>query len=132
MKFMDQDIGNNQRNTNPEIIMSNKTFEIAANGNLMGEYKGADKSAAIDAYARDAGYDDFADLLNQIEGSSIDELDVFEIDTEKLVSAVESAAGESVFQDSYGEGIALVKGVSYKNHRDLADAFNLDIDDFRA
>lgn len=112
--------------------MSNKTFEIAANGNLMGEYKGADKAAAIDAYARDAGYDDFADLLTKIEGSSIDELDVFEIDTDKLVSAVESAAGESVFQDSYGSGVAMVKNVSYNNYHDLAEAFDLDIDNFHA
>lgn len=109
-----------------------KTFEIAANGNLMGEYKGDTADAAIDAYASDAGYDDFADLLARVEGSSRDELDVFEIDTEKLLSAVENAAGESVFQDSYGSGVALVKSTSYATYRELADAFELDIDQFHA
>ena len=107
-----------------------KTFEIVANGNLMGEYKGHDENAAIDAYARDAGYDDFSDLLGRVEGSSRSELDVFEIDTDRLVSAVEAAAGESVFQDSYGRGVALVKGESYATYRELADAFDLDIDQF--
>ena len=109
-----------------------KTFEIAANSNLMGEYKGADADAAIDSYARDAGYDDFADLLGRVEGSSRGELEVFEIDTDKLVSAVETAAGEPVFQDSYGNGVALVKNVSYATYRELADKFGLDIDNFHA
>lgn len=107
-----------------------KTFEIAANGVLMGEYKGRDENAAIDAFARDAGYDDFSDLLGRVEGSSRSELDVFEIDTDGLVSAVEAAAGESVFQDSYGGGVALVQGESYSTYRELADAFDLGIDRF--
>ena len=109
-----------------------KTFEIAANGTLMGEYNGDDPDAAIDSFARDAGYKDFADVIASIEGSSKDELFVFEIDTDKLVSAVETAAGESVFQDSYGSGVALVKGASYATYRELAEAFELDIDQFRA
>lgn len=109
-----------------------KTFEIAANCNLVGEYKGADENAAIDAYARDAGYDDFADLLANVPDSTREEVEAFEIDTDKLVSAVESAAGEAVFQDSYGNGIALVKGESYTTYRELADAFGLDIDNFHA
>ena len=45
---------------------------------------------------------------------------------------MESAAGEEVFQDSYGNGIALVNGESYTTHRELADAFGLDIDNFHA
>jgi hypothetical protein len=109
-----------------------KIFEIAANSNLMGEYKGADADAAIDSYARDAGYEDFADLLGRVEGSSRGELEVFEIDTDKLIDAVTNVAGEAVFQDSYGDGVALVKNVSYATYRELADAFGLDIDDFRA
>ena len=109
-----------------------KTFEIAANGTMMGEYKGADESAAIDAYARDAGYDDFADLLANVPGSTREEVEAFEIDTDKLADAVQPKAGESVFQDSYGNGVALVKGESYTTHRELADAFGLDIDNFHA
>ena len=109
-----------------------KTFEISANGTLMGDYKGDSSDAAIDAYARDAGYDDFADLLACVDGSSKDELDVFEIDTDKLVSAIEAAAGESVFQDSYGSGIALIKGASYATYRGLAEAYKLDFEKFLA
>ncbi len=109
-----------------------KTFEIAANGNLMGEYVGENADEAIDAYAREAGYEDFADLLSRVPGSTRCELDVFEILTDKLVDAVEGAAGESVFQDSYGRGVALVKGESYATYRELADAFDLDIDQFHA
>lgn len=109
-----------------------KTFEITANGTLMGEYKGADENAAIDAYARDAGYDDFSDLLGRVDGSSRDELGVFQIDTDKLLAAVESAAGVSVFQDSYGDGVAVVNQTSYPTYRDLSAAFDIDIDAFHA
>lgn len=109
-----------------------KTFVITANATPMGEYKGADENEAIDAFARDAGYDNYNHLLSNVEGSTRDELDVFVLDTGKLVSAVEAAIGESIFQDSYGSGIALVKGESYSTYRELADAFDLDIDDFHA
>ena len=109
-----------------------KTFAIAANGNFMGEYTGDDENAAVDAYARDAGYADFSDLLGRVEGSSRSELDIFEIDTDRLVAAVEAAAGESVFQDSYGNGIALVRGESYSTYLELADAFGLNIEQFHA
>jgi len=109
-----------------------KTFEIAANGNLMGEYTGADEDDALDAYARDAGYNDFADLLANVPGSSREEVEVFEIAANKLVAAIETAAGETVFQDSYGSGVALVKGESYATYRDMAEAFGLDIDSFHA
>ena len=56
-----------------------KTFEIAANGNLVGEYKGVDENAAIDAYARDAGYNDFADLLANVPDSTRSEVEAFEV-----------------------------------------------------
>ncbi len=109
-----------------------KTFEIEVNYTLVGEYAGADENAAIDAYARNAGYDDFADLLANEPDSTREEVEAFEIDTDKLVAAVESAAGEAVFEDSYGNGIALVKGNSYATYRELADAFGLDINNFHA
>ena len=50
----------------------------------------------------------------------------------QLTAQGASVAGESVFQDSYGNGIALVKGESYSTYRELADAFALDIDQFHA
>lgn len=111
--------------------MSKKTFEVTANGTLMGEYRADDKAGAIDACCVDAGYDDLADSIS-VTGGSADEFSTFEIDTDSLISAVEAAAGVPVFQDSYGAGVALVKGVSYSTYRELAEAFDLDIDNFHA
>jgi len=112
-----------------------KIYEITANQNLCGEYHGTDEQSAIRAYIQDAGYDsveDCADRLDRTRDEILREIDIFEIDTDKLVSAVEDIAGEAVFQDSYGDGIALVKGQSYMTYRDLAAAFDLDLDNFRA
>jgi len=105
-----------------------KTFQISANGNLMGEYSGETEQDAIDAYASDAGYEDFADLLDRVPGATREEIEAFEIDTAGLFSAVEKAAGQPAFQDSYGEGVAMVDGISYATYRDLAEAFDIDID----
>ncbi len=108
-----------------------KTFEITANGTPMGEYRAEDKEAAINACCVDAGYDDLADSL-AVTGGSSDEFNAFEIDTDELLSAVETAAGESVFEDSYGSGVALVRATSYATYRELAEAFDLDIELFYA
>ena len=108
------------------------TYEITANDVLMGEYKGISAEAALDAYARDAGYDDFAALLENVPGSTRKEVDVCEIDMDKLCDAVADAAGQAVFQDSYGGGVALVAGQSYATHREMAEAFGLDLSDFYA
>jgi hypothetical protein len=52
------------------------------------------------------------------------------IDTEALVEAVDAKTKHAIFEDSYGDGIALVDGVSYKTYHDLAAAFGLDAADF--
>lgn len=106
------------------------TYEITANDVVMGEYKGATPTAALDSYARDSGYENFADLLESVPGSTREELDVCEIDMDKLCDAVAEAAGEAVFQDSCGNGVALVKGQSYATYRELASAFGLELSDF--
>ena len=105
-------------------------YEITANDVLMGEYNGINAAEALDAYARDAGYDDYAALLGNVPGSTPDEVEVCEIETDKLCDAVSEAAGEAVFQDSYGNGIAVVAGQSYATHRELAEAFGLSLSDF--
>ena len=69
-----------------------KTFEITANDVLMGEYNGSGTEAALDAYARDAGYDDFAALLENVPGSTREEVDVCEIDMDKLWEAANGNA----------------------------------------
>lgn len=113
-----------------------KTFDIDANGTPMGEYKGETLEEAIDAYASDAGYSDFDDMAQEV-GATKEELAINEIDSEKLVEAVEKASGVSVFQDTpvlqdKGEydGVALVDGVRYRTYRELAEAFGLSVDDF--
>ena len=106
------------------------TYEITANDVVMGEYTGISAEAALDAYARDAGYENFDGLLENVPGSAREEVDVREIDLDKLCDAVSDAAGEPVFQDSYGNGVASVKGESYTTHREMAEAFGLDLSDF--
>lgn len=107
-----------------------KFYIISANDNIMGEYQGVDINEAIDEYALDAGYDSEADMHDSVPGSSRDDLSIFEINTDKLISAITAATGETVFQDSYGDGVALVQGISYATYTDLAEAFGFEIDNF--
>mgnify|MGYP002364610634 CR=1 FL=1 len=113
-----------------------KTFDIDANGTPMGEYKGETLEEAIDAYASDAGYSDFDDMAQEV-GATKEELAINEIDSEKLVEAVEKASGFSVCQDTpvlqdkdEYDGVVLVDGVRYRTYRELAEAFGLSVDDF--
>ena len=108
------------------------TFEIFANGTNMGEYQGNTEAAAVDAFAEDAGYDSFSDLLQNVPGSSRDDLDVCLIRTEDLCAAVEKRSGRSVLEDSYGNGVAVVNDVSYDTYRMLTEAYGLDLADFYA
>ena len=51
-----------------------------------------------------------------------------EIDSAKLCQKV--AEEHTVFVDSYGNGIALVNGISYRTYHDLAKDYDLDILDY--
>lgn len=42
-----------------------KDFQITANGTDMGTYQGETAEDALDAYAKDAGYEDYEDLASQ-------------------------------------------------------------------
>ena len=103
-----------------------KTFDLFANGTPMGEYRGESESATLDSYAQAAGYPDFSELLDSVPNSTRDEIDLFEIDTESLINAIPQA----VYQDAYGDGIALVDGVSFATYRELAHFFGLKLEDF--
>ena len=85
-----------------------KTFCVFTNGVLFDEYKVKTSEAAITAFVEE-------------------ELSVFEVDTQKLLAAVQ-AAGVSVLQD--GRGVAVVDGVSYQNYQILAKTFGLSIEAF--
>lgn len=104
------------------------TFQIDANGTDMGEFHGETAQDALDSYAREAGYTDYADVVEQFG----DDATATQIDTEALTSAVEEATGHAVFQDSYGNGVALVNGVSYATHQELAQSIGKNAWDFKA
>ena len=104
------------------------TYAISAKDTDMGEYIADSAAAALDAYARDAGYTDYADVVAQFG----DDATVVEIDTDALCLAVEKEFGHAVFQDSYGGGIALVDGVSFATYAELADSIGKTVADFRA
>ena len=92
----------------------------------MGEHQGESESATLDSYAQAAGYPDFSELLDSVPNSTRDEIDVFEIDTQRLIDAIPKA----VYQDAYGDGVALVDGVSFATYHELAHFFGMKLEDF--
>ncbi|MGA1869372.1 MAG: hypothetical protein ACMUJM_12600 [bacterium] len=48
-------------------------FTVYAYGLYVGTYEGQSKEEALDIYAQDAGYKDYADLLARIPGGTEDE-----------------------------------------------------------
>lgn len=103
-------------------------FQISANDTDMGEYHADSAEQALNAYARDAGYKDYADVAAQVG----DDATARQIDADALCDAVTQATGYAVFQDSYGSGVALVDGKSYATHQDLAASIGRDIAEFIA
>lgn len=102
------------------------TFAISANGSDMGCYVAESASSALDAYAKDAGYQDYADAVKQFG----DDAKAIEIDTEALCNAVSESTGFAVFQDSYGNGVAVVDNCSYDNWQQLAETIGKNCWDF--
>lgn len=103
-------------------------FQISANDTDMGEYHADSAEQALNAYARDAGYKDYADAVAQFG----DDAEAHQIDVDALCDAVTQATGHNVFQDSYGNGIALVDGKSYATHQEMAASIGRDITEFFA
>lgn len=103
-------------------------FNITANDTDMGEYTADSAAEALDKYAQDAGYTDYADVSAQFG----DDATATEIDTDALCQAVEKNTGFAVFQDAYGNGVALVNGVSYATYQDLAISIDKNALDFAA
>lgn len=103
-------------------------FQITANDTDMGEYIADSAAEALNAYAKDAGYSDYSEVAAQFGDDAV----AVEIDTNALCEAVEQATGKSVFQDSYGSGVALVDGVSYATHQDMAALIGKSVADFVA
>jgi hypothetical protein len=103
-------------------------FQISANDVDMGEYRADNAAAALDAYAKEAGYPDYKQLAAEVG----DDATAVQIDTDALCQAVERMTGRTVVQDSYGRGVALVNDVSYATHQELAQSIGKNCWDFRA
>lgn len=58
-------------------------------------------------------------------------LEEIEIDTEALLAACVERADKTIFQDSYGNGIALYDGESFSTWHALAARFGLDAAKFQ-
>jgi hypothetical protein len=93
-------------------------YFITANGTPFGEYQATIAYEALLAYAQDAGYRNYAEMVEV--GGGGNEIEVLKIDTDAIVAAVEAISKGPVMQDSYGGGVALVDGISYSNYDDLA------------
>ena len=103
-------------------------FQISANDSDMGEYRADSAEQALDAYAIDAGYKDYADVVAQVgDGATARRIDI-----EALCDAVTQATVRAVFLDSYGNGVAQVGGDSFATHSDLAASIGRDISEFFA
>lgn len=59
-----------------------KTYKIfnIHSGLFLGEYSGQNERIALDAMAKDAGFFDYVDLLDQIPGAKITDLEIYEMD----------------------------------------------------
>lgn len=102
------------------------TYMIEAGDVRMGEYRAESMAEALEKYADDAGFESYDDLVNRYGSASI-----YRIDSEALTSAVAESLGVAIFQDSYGDGVALVRGESVATYAELAEMAGLDIDKFR-
>lgn len=54
--------------------MATYTIESKVSGAVLGTYEGESVADALDSYAAEAGYENFADLLARVPGASRDEL----------------------------------------------------------
>ena len=102
------------------------TFYIEANATPMGEYQADSASEALDLYAQDAGYKDYAEVVAQFGDDAI----ASKIDTVALALDVENALNTRVFQDSYGDGVALVHNASVATFDDLAQLIDKRVWDY--
>lgn len=102
-------------------------FYIEA-GEIQTEYRGENATQALNAYARDAGYSDYDDLVSEFGPVDL----CIKLDIQALCTAVGEKAGVPVFEDSYGNGVALVGDKSYSSYQELAAAHGLNCWDYKA
>ena len=108
-------------------------FYIEANATPMGEYKAPSKMQALDAYAIDAGYNDYHDMLCQLNPESPvdhggDEM-CLEIDTKALIAAVEQKTGLACCQPSFDGAVIILNGDVWETWELFAEENGLLIQD---
>ena len=108
-------------------------FYIEANATPMGEYQAPTKMQALNAYAHEAGYDSYIDMLCQLSGDSPimkeGEEMVREIDTDTLVHDVEQKTGLACCQPSF-DGVVQQGGTVFATWGLFAEANGFLIQDF--
>ena len=109
-------------------------FYIEANATPMGEYKAPSKMQALHAYAIDAGYNDYHDMLCQLSPSSPVEYGgeewVREIDTKALTAAVEQKTGLACCQPSFDGAVIIMSGDVWETWELFAESNGFLLRDF--
>lgn len=104
-------------------------YTIDANCTYMGEYRAESAESALEQFVQDAGYNSVADML-EVTGIDNSVL-VNKINTEALVDAYSKKTGETLYQDSYGDGVAILSdGTCFDCYESIAAAINMTLDDF--
>lgn len=101
-------------------------YTIEVNGADFGEYHAGDKAAALDKYAKDAGYASYADVIEQFG----DDADVRKIDTERLIRDAERITKRAAFQSVFPGSVAVVSGVECAEWSDVAALIGCDLREY--
>ncbi len=79
--------------------------------------------------AREAGYRDYAEVERAFGKNNAAVVE--EVDVDKLVAAVNEKLSTAIFQDTSGDGVALVDNVSIRTYAELLAALgDFGLDDF--
>lgn len=75
---MDEQLGSEAEYDVVEEENKMRKFKVFANGVNMGIFAGEDETAALEAYAQDAGYESMDDMNERLDSDSEDEYEVVE------------------------------------------------------
>jgi hypothetical protein len=79
---------------------------VIANGTDMGVYEGDDEDAVLDAYARDAGYADYADLLDSVPDASPEDVELEAVGIARLFGGDAARQRADTYADEHGGTVA--------------------------